>query len=108
MKKHYLEEAGIRFEFCPSALSITSYIYDEIDNKVYLSNLGEMRKKYKALLREGYSAYDPNETIGSQPILKPTYEQELIQEAEEEAEKRQEFFRAKPDDWAFKWIGSTS
>lgn len=99
---YFLEIAGTKVEFSPKNLTVTTYIYDELEEILVVKSIDELRKQYKELLIEGYKKYDPNEIVGTKPILEDTFEQEAIMQAEIEALEREEFFTAKPDDWASK------
>ncbi|VEL97570.1 hypothetical protein ALT761_02574 [Alteromonas sp. 76-1] len=99
---YFLEIAGTKIEFSPKNLTITTYIYDEFVEVVVVKTIDDLRKQYRELLIEGYKKYDPNEIVGTKSILENTLEQEAIIQAEIEAMEREEFFTAKPDDWASK------
>jgi len=99
---YYLEAAGIRVEFSPKILTVSTYIYDELEEVLVINSVEDLRQHYKGLLQEGYEKYNPNEIVGLEPILENTLEQEAMTQAELEAMERAEFFTAKPDEWATK------
>ena len=99
---YFLEIAGTMVEFSPKNLTVTTYIYDELEEIVVVNSIDDLRKQYKELLIEGYKKYDPNEIIGTKAILESTPEQEVFIQAEIEAMEREDFFTVKPDDWAYK------
>jgi hypothetical protein len=101
MEKFYLEEPGVLLEFCPEELTMTTYVYEEIDSVYEAKGIQGLRNLYKAKLHNGFKVYDPNIIIGSEPIYKSASYDLIIDEKNEEME-REEFFTPHPDDWAYK------
>ena len=102
MKLFILETAGIKSVFNPKTLTIETYVYEEFDSTYKATDIKELREKYRELLSQGYSSFDPNEIVGTKPILETTLEQDAMRNAEIKAMEDDEFFTAKPDDWAHK------
>mgnify|MGYP005820133305 CR=1 FL=1 len=109
MTKFYLETTGILVEFDPKHLHMTTYVRNEVEQILIMRNIDTLRREYKELLSSGYKKCDSFKVIDTDPISATPLEQEIelqseieaIHQAEIEALEREEFFTAKPDDWAY-------
>ena len=99
---YYLEIAGIRVSFSLKNLTVSTYIYDALEEVLVVNGIVELRQHYKELLQDGYKKYDPKEIVGTEPLLENTPEQDAMIRAELETMERDDFFKARPDDWATK------
>ena len=110
MTKFYLETTGMLVEFSPKHLTMTTYVRNEIEQILIMQNVDNLRVEYRELLDSGYKKCDAYKVMDMEPILETPLGKEVrmqseieeMHQAEIEAIEREEFFTAKPDDWAYK------